>query len=134
MSESDARVGAAGAAVLVVNSAAGLELASGWERVREFVGASKAASTFRGYQSDWRHFCAWCEARGVTPLPAPADAVAAYIAECAERLKPGSIQRRLNAIAEAHKAAGLDSPTPAGIVRNTMKGIRRTRGTAPSQK
>jgi integrase len=67
-------------------------------------------------------------------LPAAAEAVAAYIAECAGHLKPGSIQRRLNAIAEAHKAAGLDSPTHTGIVRNTMKGIRRTMGTAPTQK
>jgi integrase len=67
-------------------------------------------------------------------LPAAADAVAAYIAECASHLKVGSIQRRLNAIAEAHKAVGLESPTHAPIVRNTMKGIRRTKGTAPSQK
>jgi integrase len=70
----------------------------------------------------------------VCPLPASAESVAAYIAECAGHLKPGSIQRRLNAIAEAHKAAGLDSPTAAGMVKNTMKGIRRTRGTAPAQK
>jgi integrase len=40
----------------------------------------------------------------------------------------------LNAIAEAHKAAGLDSPTAAGMVRNTLKGIRRTMGTATVQK
>jgi integrase len=40
----------------------------------------------------------------------------------------------LNAIAEAHKAAGLDSATRAAIVRNTLKGIRRTLGTAPAQK
>jgi integrase len=60
--------------------------------------------------------------------------VAAYIAECAGHLKPGSIQRRSNAIAEAHKAAGVESPTHAAIVRNTLKGIRRTLGTAPAQK
>jgi hypothetical protein len=52
----------------------------------------------------------------------------------AGRLKPGSIQRRVNAIAEAHKAAGLKSRTHAAIVRNTLKGIRRTFGTAPAQK
>jgi site-specific recombinase XerC len=46
----------------------------------------------------------------------------------------GSIQRRLNAIAEAHKAMAVDSPTAAGIVRNTLKGIRRTLGTAAVQK
>jgi len=54
--------------------------------------------------------------------------------ECAGRLKVGSIQRRLNAIAQAHKAVGLDSPTHHAMVANTMKGIRRTLGTAPAQK
>jgi hypothetical protein len=104
------------------------------ERVREFIRASKAENTLRGYRADWGDFCAWCDARGLQPLPAAADTVAAHIAECAGHLKPGSIQRRLNAIAEVHKAAGLDSPTHAGIVRNTLKGIRRTLGTAPAQK
>jgi len=46
----------------------------------------------------------------------------------------GSIQRRLNAIAEAHKAMGVESPTSSGIVRATLKGIRRTLGTATTQK
>jgi hypothetical protein len=70
----------------------------------------------------------------VCPLPALPETVAAYIAECANRLKVGSIQRRLNAIAEAHKAMALDSPTSAGMVRNTLKGIKRTMGTAAAQK
>jgi integrase len=60
--------------------------------------------------------------------------VASYIAECAVHLKVGSIQRRLNAIAEAHKVVGLEPPTHSPIVANTMKGIRRTKGTAPTQK
>lgn len=104
------------------------------EQVRMFIRASKAENTLRGYQSDWRDFCAWCEKHGLGPLPSIPETVAAYIAESAGRLKPGSIQRRLNAITEAHKAAGLDSPTHTGIVRNTLKGIRRTMGTAPVQK
>src|SRR5713226_6552129 len=104
------------------------------EQVREFIRASKAENTLRGYQSDWRDFCAWCEAHSVSPLPASAETVAAYIAECAGRLKVGSIQRRLNAIAEAHKAVGVESPTHNAIVANTMKGIRRTKGTAATQK
>jgi site-specific recombinase XerD len=91
-------------------------------------------NTIRGYQSDWRQFCGWCELRHVGPLPASPETVAAFIADCAERLKVGSIQRRLNAIAEAHKAVGLESPTHSGMVANTMKGIRRTKGTAPVQK
>src|SRR5438067_2283500 len=104
------------------------------EQVRQYIRASKAENTLRGYQSDWRDFCAWCEGHGACPLPAAAETVAVYIAECAGHLKPGSIQRRLNAIAEAHKAAGLESPTHSGIVRNTIKGIRRALGTAPAQK
>jgi site-specific recombinase XerD len=104
------------------------------EQVREYIRASKAENTLRGYQSDWRDFCGWCEARGLGPLPASAETVATYIAECAGRLKVGSIQRRLNAIAEAHKAVGMESPTHHSTVTNTMKGIRRTLGRAPVQK
>ena len=103
-------------------------------QVREFIRASKAESTLRGYQSDWRHFCVWCEAHSIHFLPANPDSVALYITECAGHLKPGSIQRRLNAVAEAHKAVGLEPPTHSPVVVNTMKGIRRTLGTAPTQK
>ena len=104
------------------------------DQVREYIRASKAENTIRGYQSDWRHFCAWCAAHGLCPLPTTAETMAAYIAECAGRLKAGSIQRRLNAITEAHRAVGVEPPTHAAIVKNTMKGIRRTLGTAQTQK
>jgi len=103
------------------------------EHAREFARQSKAENTLRGYQSDWRDFCAWCESHGLCAMPASLDAVAAYIAECAGRLKVGSVQRRLNAIAEAHKAVGVESPTHSAMVRNVMKGIRRI-GTAVVQK
>src|SRR5690349_4943027 len=98
------------------------------EQVREYIRASKAESTVRAYQSDWRDFCRWCESHGMRALPATPETVASYIAECSVRLKVASLQRRLNAIAEAHKATGLESPTSAGIVRNTLKGIKRTLG------
>src|SRR5579871_4179389 len=74
------------------------------EQAREFATRSKAESTLRGYRFDWRDFCGWCEGHGVSPLPALPETVASYIAECAGRLKVGSIQRRVNAISEAHKA------------------------------
>src|SRR5215471_17596608 len=104
------------------------------DQAREFARRSKAENTLRGYRADWRDFCGWCDSHAVCALPASPDTVASYIAHCAGRLKVGSIQRRLNAIAEAHKAMGLDSPTSAGIVRATLKGIRRTLGTAAVQK
>jgi integrase len=107
---------------------------SALDQAREFARLSKAENTLRGYRADWRDFCAWCEGHELCPLPAPPEVVASYIADCAGRLKVGSIQRRLNAITEAHKAMGLESPTSAGIVKNTLKGIRRTLGTAAAQK
>lgn len=103
-------------------------------QVRDFIRASKADNTLRGYQSDWRDFSAWCDAHRIQCLPAAPESVATYIAECAGHLKPGSIQRRLNAITEAHKAVGLEPPTHGPIVVNTMNGIRRTKGNAPTQK
>src|ERR1700681_2222371 len=118
----------------IISTTEGAEIALPLVQVREFIRASKADSTLRGYKSDWRHFCLWCEGHGVCALPAASEAAASYIAECAGRLKVGSIQRRLNAIAEAHKAAGLESPTSAGMVRNTLKGIKRTMGTVVIQK
>src|SRR4051812_22900134 len=74
-----------------------------FDLAREFARQSKAENTLRGYRADWSDFYQWCESRNLCPLPASPDSVAGYIAECAQRLKVGSIQRRLNAIAEAHK-------------------------------
>src|SRR5258708_6812891 len=47
-------------------------------QVREYIRASKAENTLRGYQSDWRDFCAWCDARNLGALPAAPETVAAY--------------------------------------------------------
>ena len=104
------------------------------DRARGYISQSEASSTVRGYRADWRDFSAWCALNGVPPLPASPESVVSYIAQCAQRLKPGSLDRRLNALSEAHKALGLESPTHASIVRNLMKGIRRVHGTAPIQK
>jgi site-specific recombinase XerD len=122
--------------VVAVNPTKGADVvpSPSLERARAFARQSKAENTLRGYRGDWKDFCTWCGARELSPLPATPEAVAGYIAECAGHLKVGSIQRRLNAIAEAHKAVGVDSPTSAGMVRNTIKGIRRTMGTAAVQK
>lgn len=104
------------------------------DQARAFARRSKAEGTLRAYGADWRAFCAWCEAHGLGPLPAAPESVASYIADCASHLKVSSIQRRLSAIAEAHKALAANSPTTAGIVRATLKGIRRSLGVGPVQK
>jgi site-specific recombinase XerD len=113
------------------HGAGSLELA---KTVRDYIGASRSANTLRAYASDWRDFRTWCESHGQCPLPATPATVAAYIAESAARLKVSTIQRRLNAIAQAHASLSLKPPTEDGQVRSTMKGVRRTKGTAPAQK
>ncbi|MBI3129501.1 MAG: site-specific integrase [Candidatus Tectomicrobia bacterium] len=105
------------------------------ESSRRYAEASRAESTKRAYRADWRAFAAWAEARGLSPLPASPGAVCAFLAHEAERgRKVSTIERRLAAIALAHRAAGLESPTRDEAVRTTLKGIRREKGAAPRQK
>jgi site-specific recombinase XerD len=72
---------------------------------------------------------------GVASLPATPETVAAYLAREAEAgLKPSTITRRCSAIRYAHKLANLEPPTNSEAVKATLRGIRRTVGTAPARK
>ena len=103
--------------------------------VRQYVTASMAANTQRGYQSDWRQFTAWCDGNGCPPLPATPEVVAAYLSHLADHgKKAATIDRARAAIRKAHEAAGADDPTHTLTVTQTLKGIRRTVGTLPLQK
>ena len=85
---------------------------------------------------DWRIFRAWAAFRGLPALPAEPGTVAAFLAAQAQAgIKASSIGRRLAAIRYAHKLAGFtEPPTNSELVRATLRGIRRTLGTAPDQK
>jgi site-specific recombinase XerD len=96
--------------------------------------AGKAASTRKAYGTDFRLFKTWCDARGVSSLPAAAETVAAYVAAESSRSRPSTLGRRLAAIRYAHKLAGLPLPTDAEGVKATMRGIRRTLGSARVRK
>ena len=62
--------------------------------------AEKAVSTRKAYGTDFRLFKAWCEAKGVSSLPASPEAVAA---ETGNGTKPSTLARRVAAIRYAHK-------------------------------
>jgi site-specific recombinase XerD len=96
--------------------------------------AEKAASTRKAYGTDFRLFKTWCETRGVSSLPAAAETVAAYVAAESSRSRPSTLGRRLAAIRYAHKLARLPLPTDAEGVKATMRGIRRTLGSARVRK
>jgi len=96
--------------------------------------AEKAASTRKAYGTDYRLFKAWCEAKGVSSLPAAAETVAAYLAAEANTVKASTLSRRVAAIRYAHKLAHLDTPTDSEAVKATLRGIRRTFGGAKLRK
>jgi len=96
-----------------------------------FAAAEKSAATRRAYATDWRDFAAWAAARGATPLPAHQGLVAAYLSDLAQSgRKASTIGRRAAAIGYRHKLAGHEPPTNAEGVKATLRGIRRTIGTA----
>lgn len=98
--------------------------------------AEKAPSTRRAYETDHRLFVAWCKAKGVgSTLPVATETVAAFLAAEAEAGKrPSTLTRRLAAIRYFHKLAGHPTPTDAEAVKATMKGIRRSVGSAKVRK
>jgi site-specific recombinase XerD len=97
-----------------------------------FASASMAPATRRAYASDLAAFGGWCRGLGLEPLPAAPGIVAAYLGHLAsEGRKASTITRAAAAIATAHKAAGLASPTASAEVTRTLQGIRRTIGCAP---
>jgi site-specific recombinase XerD len=71
----------------------------------------------------------------VSALPAAAEAIAAFLAHDVEAgSRPSTLGRRLAAIRYAHKLAGHSAPTDDERVKATMRGIRRSVGTAPRKK
>lgn len=90
--------------------------------VRRYIDAALADNTLRAYRADLQHFFAW---GGV--IPATPEQIASYLAQHATSLAYTTLSRRLIAIARAHIAQGLHTPTSSMIVRATLKGVRRSR-------
>lgn len=99
------------------------------ELAEEFFRLAKSENTVSAYESDLKDFANYCENRAYTWLPASPETVAVYIAELASwGMKTSTLQRRLVAISQIHKRAGLYSPTQDERVKETFKGIKRTMG------
>jgi integrase len=105
------------------------------ESARAFAAEAKAPATRRAYHSAWRAWVTWATVHRVSALPAAPEAVACYLTALAEagRRVP-SLDLALAALAAAHQAVGAASPRTAPVVREVMKGIRRTIGVAPRPK
>lgn len=96
--------------------------------IRQYLTSAFSDNTKRAYRADLAHFEEW---GGM--IPAPPAMIARYIADHARKLSNSTLSRRLVAIGHAHTAQCHANPTDALLVRATLKGIRRTVGTAVKQ-
>lgn len=93
--------------------------------VQSFLSQSLSPATKRAYKADIAAYEAW---GGV--IPSTDAMIAGYIAELSETHAVSTIARKLAAIGKTHRARGMTDPTKSELVRATMRGIRRTKGTA----
>ena len=98
------------------------------DRVADLIASSISGNTRRAYQSDLAHFEAWGGS-----IPASPTTVAAYLADHADELSVATLVRRVATLSKAHEARGLSNPCRSEVVRATLRGIKRTRGTAQHQ-
>ena len=94
-------------------------------QVNHYTQAALAENTHRSYKADLAHF----RTHGGT-IPTMAINLAEYLARFADTLAVATLQHRLIAIHRAHLEAGHTSPAMDSLVKRTMHGIRRTKGTA----
>ena len=96
--------------------------------VADYVRDSLAENTRRAYLSDLAHFEDWGG-----QIPATPELIAYYLAAHAETLSVATLVRRIASLSKAHEALGVANPTRSALVKATMRGIRRARGTAQKE-
>lgn len=102
------------------------------QRIALAIEAELAVATRAAYRSSWRHWEAWCRTRGIAPIPAVPESLAAYLTERAESgISCGTLDGACAAIAYRHRREGLADPTADEVVRRVRRGLRRIMGTAP---
>ena len=79
----------------------------------------QATATLRAYRADWTHFAAWCAEHAITPIPATAGDVAAYL-ESLHTYAPATIRRRLAAIGKMHRFNNLPWKVGEPVIRAAL--------------
>jgi integrase len=105
-----------------------VQLISSGENFDKYLHAALSNNSRRAYQADLQHFIAWGGS-----VPASPETVCKYLAANVGMLAPATLNRRIVAIGRAHTSQGLASPTKTDLVKATLRGIRRTVGTAQRQ-
>lgn len=101
-------------------------------------------NTRKAMESAARIFGAWCQERGTQWLPAAPETVALFAEQYAAGIwtAPGSkttgasvatVRARIAGINAVHRAYDLPAPGASQIVKDAMKALARTKGTAQGQ-
>jgi integrase len=91
----------------------------------QFIINSLSPSSKRAYRADLAQFSAFGGS-----IPSSPERIAEYLAARASTHRPATLARYLASISKAHRAIGADDPCKAEIVKATLRGIRRSIGTA----
>jgi integrase len=74
--------------------------------------AGSAPATVKAVRSDWTQYLAWCEATGMTPLPASVAQLETFLSAMIDKgRKRATVDRYLYTVGLVHVAAGLPSPS-----------------------
>jgi len=95
------------------------------DAIRHYLSKSLSDASKRAYAADIKHF-----RTSGRDIPSTPETVAGYLAEIARTHATATIQRRVVAIARAHRAFGHADPCQSELVKAVLRGIRRTKGTA----
>ena len=89
--------------------------------------------TIRALRADLAGFTAWCAERGLSPLPARAGTVVAYIEAMTPVRASATVRRYVWSIATVHKVAGERSPLEDAAVQRALTRMHRENGIRQSQ-
>ena len=106
------------------------------ERLTAYLEDARGAlsgNTVRAVRADLERFGAWCAGRGLSPLPARAATVVAYVEAMASERAPATVRRYVSSVAAAHKAVGEHSPLERVTVRRALQRMHRRKGCRQAQ-
>lgn len=96
--------------------------------VADYIRESLAENTRAAYLSDLAHFESWGGR-----IPASPETIAEYLVAHADTLSVATLNRRLAALSKVHRSRGFSNPTSVEVVKATLRGLKRIKGTAQRQ-